>query len=250
MHLYSPTESLTIFYPAYNEGHYLERAVEAAEEVGHRMLKEEEISDFDILIVNDGSTDQTGSIAEALSSGNARVKAIHHQANKGLGAALKTGFGQASGNIILYTDVDLPFDMMELRTAYRLLRYYDADIVSAFRFDRTGEGFRRLVYSAVYNTLTKIVFGLRVKDVNFAFKLIRKKVFDHVELRSEGSFIDAELLAKANRYGFKIIQFGTNYFPRSRGVSTLSSPGVIIDIVKDMFSLYREIKSIRPIAHG
>ncbi len=114
MHLYSSTESLTIFYPAYNEDHYLERAVEAAEEVGHRMLKEEEISDSDILIVNDGSTDQTGSIAEALSSGNARVKATHHRANRGLGAALKTGFGQTSGDIILYTDVDLPFDIMDL----------------------------------------------------------------------------------------------------------------------------------------
>ena len=246
MQLYSPSEKLTIFYPAFNEELYIERAVEAAEEVCQLMLAEHEISDFEILIINDGSSDRTGQIADKLAAADRRVRVLHHTANRGLGAAIKTGFSEALGDIILYTDVDLPFDMMELRTAYRLLRYYDVDIVSAFRFDRTGEGVQRLIYSTVYNALIRLVFGLRVKDVNFAFKLVRKRIFEQVEIVTEGSFIDAELLAKAHRYGYKLIQFGTNYFPRSRGVSTLSSPGVIFDILKNMISLYRDIKAIKP----
>lgn len=246
MQLYSPTEKLTIFYPAFNEEHYIERAVEAAEEVCQLMLAENEISDFEILIINDGSSDRTAKIADQLATSDRRVRVLHHTTNRGLGAAIKTGFSAAQGDIILYTDIDLPFDMMELRTAYRLLRYYEVDIVSAFRFDRTGEGAQRLIYSRVYNALIRLVFGLRVKDVNFSFKLVRRRIFDQVEIKAEGSFIDAELLAKANRCGYKLIQFGTNYFPRSRGVSTLSSPGVIIDILKNMFSLYRDIKAIKP----
>ncbi|MGC8756683.1 MAG: glycosyltransferase family 2 protein, partial [bacterium] len=111
----------------------------------------------------------------------------------------------------------------------------------------TGEGLRRLIYSYVYNSLIKLIFHLRVKDVNFSFKLVRKEVFNYVKLKSEGSFIDAELLIKAQRYGFKIIQFGTNYFPRTRGISTLSSSSVILKIIKEMLSLYPEIKGIQPV---
>jgi hypothetical protein len=106
-----------------------------------------------------------------------------------------------------------------------------------------------LIYSTVYNALIRLVFRLRIKDVNFAFKLVRRRIFEHVTIKTEGSFIDAELLAKAQRYGYKLIQFGTNYFPRSRGVSTLSSPRVIFDILKNMLSLYRDIKVIKPIVN-
>lgn len=241
--------SVTIFYPAYNEEDCIRRAVKAAEEVGNRMIKDEELTDYEVLIVNDGSTDSTASIADELAAGNARLRVIHHDINKGLGGSLKTGFSNARMNVILYSDIDLPFDMMELRKAYRLMRYYQADIVSAFRFDRTGEGLRRLIYSAVYNTLIRILFKLRVKDINFSFKLVRKEVFNHVNLKSGGSFIDAELLTKANKCGLKIIQFGTNYFPRHRGVSTLSTSRVIFGVLKEMSLLYGEIKSIRPIGN-
>jgi hypothetical protein len=124
---------------------------------------------------------------------------------------------------VLYTDADLPFDMAEVSKAVRLLRLYEADVVSAYRFDRTGEGGRRLLYSYVYNRLIQTVFGLRLRDMNFAFKLMRRSLLDNIELRSEGSFIDVELLARAQKLGFSIVQFGVDYFPRTRGISTLSS---------------------------
>lgn len=239
-------KSLTIFYPAYNEEAYIERAVEAAKEVGDCMTKEGEIADYEILIVNDGSSDNTSAIAESLAARDARVRVVHHESNLGLGGGLKTGFANACNDVILYSDIDLPFDMMELRKAFRLMRYYQADIVSAFRFDRTGEGMRRLAYSKCYNALIQAVFGLRVKDINFAFKLVRKEVFDRVELKSEGSFIDAELLIKAERCGMKVIQFGTNYFPRTRGISTLSSWPTIKKILREMARTYRELNSVPP----
>ena len=240
-------DGITIFYPAYNEQAYIRRAVEAAKEVGDSMFKDKEVSDYEILIINDASTDNTGAIADDLAAHDNRIRVIHHSVNTGLGGAVKSGFNNAGMDLILYSDIDLPFDMMELKKACRLMRYYEADIVSAFRFDRTSEGMRRLIYSKVYNGLLMLLFRLRVKDVNFSFKLIRKEVFKYVELKSDGSFIDAELLIKANRYGLKIIQFGTNYFPRSRGISTLSSWSVIFKIIKELSLLRREIKSIQPV---
>lgn len=237
-------EHITIFYPAYNEEAYLQRAVEAASEVGEHMIEVNEIRDYDILIIDDASKDNTGVLADKLASEDGRISCIHHETNRGLGGAVKSGLTHAKGDVVLYSDIDLPFDMMDLKRAYRLMRYYDADIVSAFRFDRTSEGLRRLVYSWFYNWLIRIVFRLRMKDVNFSCKLIRKNVIDALALKSEGSFIDVELLAKAERSGFHIIQFGTNYFHRSCGVSTLSSRRVIVKILKELFTLRKEIKSI------
>jgi len=128
----------------------------------------------------------------------------------------------------------MPFDLADLGKAIRLMRVYDADIVSAYRFDRTGEGAKRSAYSHAYNTLVKTLLRLRMRDVNFAFKLVRRDVLTHLELQSEGSFIDVELLAKAQRLGYYIIQFGVDYFPRERGTSTLSRPMVIVDILRDL----------------
>ncbi len=238
-------EHITIFYPAFNEEAYLQRAIEAAKEVGERMMADGDIIGYDILIVDDASNDRTGLLADQMAAADQRIACFHHESNRGLGGAVKSGLKHARGDVVLYSDIDLPFDMMDLKRAFRLMRYYDADIVSAFRFDRTSEGMRRLVYSWFYNWLVKLLLGLRVKDVNFSCKLIRKKVIDALELKSEGSFIDAELLAKANRSGFHIIQFGTNYFHRSCGVSTLSSWRVILNILRELFFLYREITAMK-----
>jgi hypothetical protein len=151
---------------------------------------------------------------------------------------------------VLYTDADLPFDMHDVHRAIRLLRYYDADIVSAYRFDRTGEGYVRTVYSFFYNMLVRVLFGVRMRDINFAFKICRTRIFEHVTLKSEGSFIDAELMVRAKKLGYTVIQFGTDYFPRTRGVSTLSSPRVIVKILREAWSLRKELRRITPINHA
>ena len=111
----------------------------------------------------------------------------------------------------------------------------------------TGEGPRRAIYSFFYNGLVQLVFGTRIRDINFAFKLCRRRVLDHVTLKSEGSFIDAELVIRAQRAGFQILQIGVDYFPRTRGVSTLSSFGVIRTMVGEMVRLRSELKHVVPI---
>ena len=242
-----PFEKLSIFYPMWNEEEYVERALTAGRRACEQLLHTGDIGDYELIVVDDASTDRTAAIADRLAAEDARVQVVHHARNRKLGGAIKTGFATATGDVILYTDADLPFDMAELPRAVRLLREYDADIVSAYRFDRTGEGYLRSIYTFVYNLLIRTLFDVKARDINFAFKLCRARVFDHVELRSEGSFIDAELVIRATRLGYEMLQFGVDYFPRTRGVSTLSSPGVITTIVKEMWQLRGDLEEILPV---
>ena len=240
-------DSLTILFPMWNEELTIARTVDAAREIGDKLVDDGEIASYEVLIVDDASTDATGELSDKLAADDDRVRVVHHPVNRKLGGTIKTGLGASRGQLVLYTDADLPFDLADLAKAVRLLRVYDADIVSAYRLDRTGEGWRRALYSFVYNALVRSLLGLPVRDVNFAFKLIRREVLDHVRLRSEGSFIDVELLARARRLGFGIIQFGVDFFPRTRGVSTLSSPPVILRIVREMSTLIPAIRRIEPL---
>jgi glycosyltransferase involved in cell wall biosynthesis len=237
-------ESITIFFPMWNEELTIERAVAAAFEAGDDLVERGEVGWYEVLVIDDASTDDTGAIADKLAGEHENVRVIHHDRNRKLGGSLKTGFEHARGELVLYTDADLPFDMAEAAKAVRLLRLYQADIVSAYRLDRTGEGLRRLIYSYVYNHIVQLMFGLRVRDMNFAFKLVRRRVFDHIRLESEGSFIDVELLARAHRLGYQIVQFGVDYFPRTRGISTLSSNAVIAKIVGEMMTLRNELQAL------
>jgi glycosyltransferase involved in cell wall biosynthesis len=231
----------------WNEEEYIDRTLQAAREAAESLRSMGEIADYEIVIVDDASTDETGRLADAAAEADPRVKVVHHPKNRKLGGSIKTGFAAATGDLVLYTDADLPFDMDELQKACRLMRHYEADVVSAYRLDRTGEGYVRTVYSFFYNALVRIFFGLKIRDVNFAFKLCRRRVFDHVVLKSEGSFIDAELVIRAHKFGYHIVQFGVDYFPRTRGVSTLSSPSVIVKILREMWQLRRELRAIRPV---
>ena len=240
-------ELLSIFFPMWNEEDYVERAVRAAEEECQRLISIGEIADYELVIVNDCSTDRTPEIAEALAAADPHVRVVHHEVNRGLGGSIKTGFDTVRGDVVLYTDADLPFEMLELGRALRVLRHYEADMVSAYRLDRTGEGPRRAVYSFVYNSLVALVFKTRIRDINFAFKLVRRHVLEAARPVSEGSFIDAELVIRAQRMGFSIIQIGVDYFPRTRGVSTLSSPAVIRRMLSEMRELRSDLAALGPV---
>ena len=235
---------ISIFFPMWNEEEYINRAVDAAREACKELIEDGEVSDYEILIVDDASTDRTPQVADELADADPHVRVVHHPKNRKLGGSVKTGFTESKGDLVLYTDADLPFDMAEVKRACRLLRIYEADLVSAYRFDRTGEGFVRVIYSAIYNLLVRAFFGVRVRDVNFAFKLVRRPVLDGMTLTSEGSFIDAELIVRAVKSGKQMVQFGVDYFPRTRGISTLSSPAVIVKILQEMMQLRGELRSI------
>jgi glycosyltransferase involved in cell wall biosynthesis len=240
---------LSVFFPMWNEEQYLHRAVGAAQEICEQLVAAGEIRDYEVIVVDDASTDATGRLADELAAEDPHVRVVHHAVNRKLGGSIKSGFEAAKGDLVLYTDADLPFEMLELVRAVRVLRTYEADIVSAYRLDRTGEGPRRAVYSWVYNGLIRAMFGTRLRDINFAFKLCRRRVLDELWLASEGSFIDAELIIRAQRSGFQIVQIGVDYFPRTRGVSTLSSFGVIRTMLREMTALRKDLRSVTPAVH-
>jgi glycosyltransferase involved in cell wall biosynthesis len=229
--------SISVVFPMWNEEAYIRRAVRAAKDILEGLT-----ADHEVIIVDDASTDATGAIAAELALADPKVRVLTNERNLTLGGTLRRGFGAASKELLLYTDADLPFDLQELPRAVRLLEYQQADFVSAYRFDRTLEGPLRSVYTFFYTHLVRALFGLRVKDVNFAFKLFRRALLDRFPLKSEGSFIDAELLIRARRAGARIIQIGVDYFPRDRGQSTLARPAVILKILREMLGLWPELR--------
>ena len=239
-------EKFSVFFPMWNEEEYLQRALNAATELGDELIAQNTVADYEMIIVNDASTDATAQLADEAAAANRRVVVVHHPANRKLGGSIKSGFAAATGDVVLYTDADLPFDFREVHKAMRLMNQYEADIVAAYRFDRTGEGYVRVVYSFFYNLLVRALFGCRFRDVNFAFKLVRRSVLQKVQLSSEGSFIDAELMVSARKLGMNVVQFGVDYFPRTRGVSTLSSPSVIVKILKEAWALRSHLNALAP----
>src|SRR5437764_12260805 len=178
----SRNPSVSIVYPMFNEEENIERAVHFAEVVLTDMT-----SDYEVLIVNDASTDRSAEVAEALARANPYVKVFHHERNLKLGGALRTGFSNATKELVFYCDSDLPVDLTELNRAVHIMEFTRSDIVSAFRFDRTAEGPLRTVYSAGYNLILRSRSPVRVKDINFSFKLFKREVLNKVALESEGS---------------------------------------------------------------
>lgn len=224
--------SLSVVFPMRDEEAYVRRAVAAAREGASAVSQ-----DYEILIVDDASSDRTRDIADSLAKEDPRIRVLHLARRRGLGGTLRAGYAAATGELVLYSDADLPFDLQELARAARLIEYQEADVLAAYRFNRTSEGLLRTLYTLAYSALVRLLFGLRFRDVNFSFKLFRRALLDRIELRSEGSFIDAEFLVRARNAGARIIQMGVDYFPRSRGRSTLASLGVILGILGEMARL-------------
>src|SRR3954447_19508677 len=224
----------------FNEELNIEHAVTAAVEACTKYTE-----DYEIIIVDDASTDRSPFLVACRAAENPRIRMIRHEHNRKLGGSLKTGFAAATKDLVLYMDADLPFDPDVLGKAMRAIEVTGADMIAGYRLDRTLEGPRRTLYSYIYNGLIGMLFGWPHRDINFSFKLMKREVLEAVELKSEGSLIDAELIVKAKNLGFVIQQLGLDYFPRPRGRSTLSSPAVILKIFRELLTLYPEMRHPR-----
>jgi glycosyltransferase involved in cell wall biosynthesis len=219
-------KSLSIVYPMYNERENIAVAVSEALRVGLTIT-----SELEIVIVDDASTDGSGAFADHLAVEHPEVRVIHHPVNRKLGGSLRTGFAAALNEWVLYMDSDLPIKMDDTIDAFPLTD--GADLVIGWRKTR-AESRRRAVMSSVYNHLIRRVFNLRVRDVNFSFKLFKRELLHRILLTSEGSFIDAELLLEMKRIGARFAEIGLDYYPRVAGVSTLASNRVVLVILAEM----------------
>jgi glycosyltransferase involved in cell wall biosynthesis len=196
--------------------------------------------DYEVIIVNDGSNDNTSQIADKLADSNSKVKVIHHPTNLGYGSALQSGFRAASKELVFYTDGDGQFDLDEMP---QLLDYIsDYDIVSCYRINRQDKLLRK-INAFFWTRLVCFLFKMKIKDIDCAFKLYKKNIFDNIQMKSTGALIDTEILARATRKGYKIKQIGVHHFPRKSGSQTGAKLSVILRAFKELFKLRNQIIS-------
>lgn len=193
------------------------------------------ISDYEILIINDGSSDKTGAIAERLSNIFSQVRLINHDTNKGYGAALKTGLKAAQMDYIFFTDADLQFDIVELQNLLVHLSSYP--VVIGYRAPRK-DPFMRLLNAKGWNFLNRFFFGLHVRDIDCAFKIFRRDLVQSLRLKSEGAMINAEILIKLKRKKIAIKEVPVSHLPRVAGSPTGAKPTVILRALREMVLLY------------
>jgi glycosyltransferase involved in cell wall biosynthesis len=224
----------------YNERQNIEQVLDRAEEV----IPDLGFQNYEILIIDDGSRDGCDRIVEERARADEHLRLYRHARNEGYGAALRTGFQQASREAVFYTDCDLPADLRDLEIAIPLLE--EADLVIGYRKER-HETLRRAIYSRTYNFLMRFLFGVFVRDVNFSFKLVRRSALQKINLTAETVFIDGQLLAEARRQGFKIVEIPIEYTPRRFGKSNFDSLktawATLVEIVQ--YAVYRSFSKLR-----
>jgi len=208
------SQGISLVIPIYNEEGNIAKSVSEAVPVLASLTQ-----DYEIIFVESGSTDNSAAILNGFATENERIKVIHQGAKLGLGSALKQGFDAARYEYIFYIDGDNPFPMSDFIRGFPLLQ--QADIVCGYRVNRRDTPIR-YIYSKVFNLLIRTLFQVKVRDVQIGFKMLRKSIFEKVKLNSDGMFIDAELLIKAQNEGYRITEFGVRYLGRASGKSSVT----------------------------
>lgn len=231
-------KELSVFFPAYNEEKSLEKTVVRAKNVLKGVAES-----WEILVVNDGSQDNTLKIAKKLASSDDRIRVIDHKRNRGYGAALKSGLYGSRHDWIAFTDSDGQFDFSEVKRLIKKRDETGADaVIGWYKQRQVSRG--KIITSKIWEYIVYFLFGLKVKDIDCGFKLLSKKIIDEIpRLESErGAFISSELLIKAKKNGFKIVEIPVTHYPRRQGQGTGRDINVIIQSFKDLFSLWRKLR--------
>lgn len=229
---------LSVFFPAYNEQGHIATTVRKALPILPKIAKK-----WEILIINDGSKDNTGKIADKLAGKNKNIKAIHHTANRGYGAAFKSGLYGGKYEWIAFTDADGQFDLSEITNFITTQRKTKADLVIGY-YKKRQVSKAKIITSKMWEAVVFMLFGLHVRDIDCGFKLISKKVAVAIpDLESErGAFISSEFLIKAKKKGFKIVEIPVSHYPRTKGQGTGRDLKVIINSFKDLFKLWLKLR--------
>lgn len=238
-------KSISVFLPALNEQENIKTCIFSVKRYLDKRFK-----DYEILVISDGSTDNTNKIVKEFAKKDRHIKLIHHKKNLGYGAVLRSGFAHSSKELIFYTDSDNQFNIKDVDLLLPLLSFYD--IVAGFRINRQ-DPLMRIFIANVYNILIKILFNFKVKDIDSSFKLYKKDVFKNMQLKANTGLIDAEILIKAKKNGFSIGQIGVRHYPRMKGktvyemgkrnsIIAIVRPKIIIDIFKEIKTLWAELR--------
>jgi glycosyltransferase involved in cell wall biosynthesis len=228
---------LSLFFPAYNEEENAQKTVEKAIPTLKKVAKK-----YELIIVDDGSTDKTGEIADRLAKKYSFVRVIHNQPNRGYGGAFKEGVYNCRYEWIAFTDIDGQFDFSEITKLIEKARETGADLVLGYYLKRAVSRMVVLT-SKMWEALVFLMFGLRVTDIDCGFKLFRKEVVDKIPpLEAErGPFINSEFLIKAKRAGFKFAEVGVHHYPRAGGKATGRDLKVIMAGFSDLLRLRRKV---------
>jgi len=226
--------SISVILPAYNEEENIAQAIKITRQTLYKYF-----DIVEIIVVNDGSVDHTPRLVNEITRNFNDVRVIHHDRNKGYGAALKSGFLHAEYELIFFTDSDLQFDIDEIAHLLPLIKTYD--IVSGYRNKRADSPLR-LFNAWAWNRLVRVLLGIKAKDIDCAFKLFRKDVLDTLSLSSDGAMINTEILALANKYNYSFHEVPVTHFPRARGEQSGANIGVVYKAFSELFTMYNSLK--------
>ncbi len=219
-------ESITAFFPAYNDEATIGRIVQET----NSTLKEI-TDDYEIIVVDDGSEDGTKEICNRLAEKNPRIRVIHHEHNRGYGGALKTGFSNARKDLIFYTDGDGQYDVKELKKLVPFIK--NADVVNGYKIKRQDPVYRR-VLGRIYFWVAKILFNIRLKDIDCDFRLIRRLIFNNIELESNSGVICVEMMKKIQDAGYRIKEVEIHHYPRVSGRSQFFRLNRILHLFREL----------------
>lgn len=220
-------KSISFVIPMYNESGTIEDTVERLTELASGIS-----DDYEIIVSNDASTDNSGAIVDKIAEKNPHVKAVTLIKNTKFGGALKAGIKRAQKEIIIYTDSDFPIRPEDIKEALLLLS--GCDIVTAYSKIKKGETLRRVIMSKVYNFLIQFLFRTNIKDINSGFKIFKRSIFKNMRLISKSPFVDAEIFVRAMKKNFTIKQYPIIFKHREHGKSYISRAPVVLRTMADM----------------
>jgi len=221
--------SLTVGLPAYNEAENIGPMIESVVEKAGPL-----VSDLEIIVVDDGSSDDTAEVVRRIGEQDPRVRLVEHATNQGYGAAARDSIWSATKELVFTTDSDLQFDLAEI--AHFLPRIGEADMVVGYRRSRSDPWHRRL-FGHGWSWLVNLLFGYTARDIDCAFKLFRREVIETVQVVSGGAMFSAEFLVRAKRAGFKIVEEPVSHYPRVAGSQTGARPEVILRAFRELLKL-------------
>jgi len=230
--------SLSVFFPVYNEEKNIKTVITQADLF---LSKTPLVQKYEIIIINDGSDDASKQIVEEMIKTNQNIRLINHERNLGYGRTLQTGFEHSQYEYVFFTDSDGQFDISELDNFIEEIKF--CDVVVGFRQQRQDNLLRKINAKA-WNILNRMIFGLRVRDIDCAFKLFKKEVINNVQLKSSGAMISAELLTNIIRKGYKIKELPVSHYPRTEGEATGAHILVILKSFSDLASFYFNLNKI------